>query len=70
MNIEEAIEFVSLNGKEIGKEASEGNEYAKNIVDWYCLLYSSPGDPGAQAFLIAFTEAYIKSKGGLEPDDA
>jgi len=62
MVYEEVMDYLKLNGKNIGEEANNGNEKALEVMKRYKLHYTCSGDPGGKAFLISSVEDYIESE--------
>jgi len=60
--MQDIINYLKVHGSEIGKAADLGDELSQNIIEWYCLLTKTPGDPGAQAVLKAYIEKYQRRK--------
>ena len=58
-SIDEAIDFLKRHGKRIGELSNRGFKEANDVVKWYNMLYTSPGDPGAQALLMVALEDYL-----------
>jgi hypothetical protein len=52
--------YLKKHGKEIAKEAKEGNELCKRIMSTYKLHYDCPSDLGAQGILKELIIEYIK----------
>lgn len=48
---QETLLYLEREGRNIKAEADKGNQSAKNIINYYTLLYRSPGDQAALTFL-------------------
>ncbi len=60
--VNKIIKKLKITGKQIAQEANGGCEIANNVIKYYTMLYTCPGDPAAKALL---EDAYKKweSKG-------
>jgi len=61
MDYKEAMEYLRKNGKEIAREALEGNIIANAIRAAYNFHWKCPGDPGGKMLLAVAIEKYIEA---------
>ena len=60
-DIDEVINFLKSHGEKVGQLHRQGVKAASEVVRWYEFLWRSPGDPGAQAFLMVALEDYLEA---------
>jgi hypothetical protein len=60
--MEDVYYYLKANKNQIMQEADNGNETCKNLITYYEMHRTCPGDPGAQAFLMQTIEKHQKER--------
>lgn len=63
--MEELLDRLKLDGKQIGEDGDNGNEKANNVMKYYAMWHSCPGDKCSFALCNSAYDEWKKEKAAI-----